>query len=365
MAILPIQLPKFILIIQKLCGYPRAYSGNEFHVDATKHVLRGIADAQTQFNSKNGKDGRLLEIVILNDQNQPSTAKEIAEYLSQDNDILAVIGHHSSEGTQAALSVYEKNSIALVSPTSTSSKLNSKNFFRTVGSTEVIASKYTSYIKDDLHLDRVAIFYHQDNEYSQTLTDDFSKAFQGRDGKISKLLDMSDPLLDLDKAIRHIKMDCKVEIALVLPSIETNCVALAIANKNVEQPQSPKLKLLFATSLPETPTLEKGGKAVEGAVLVMPCCAKESKYIEQAKSRWGQRNINWRVATSYDAAQALIEAIRSAKKTTREEILETLKMIDLPVDQTSGLGLKWSNDQANVHGRFCISKIHNHDFEVI
>jgi ABC-type branched-subunit amino acid transport system substrate-binding protein len=342
-----------------------AYSGNEFHLDAAKHVLRGVADTQTQFNKN--KDECLLEIVILNDKNQSNIAKEIAEYLSQNSDILAVIGHHSSESTKAALSVYEENSIAIVSPTSTSSKLHSNNLFRTIGSTKAIASKYVSYIKDYLHLDRVAIFYHKNNEYSQTLTDDFIKAFKNRGGTIELMRDMGNPHLDLDEEIKYIKMNCKVEIALVLPSIETNCVAIAIAHKNAQQPQSQQLQLLFATSLPENSMLEKGGAAVEGVVLVSPSLAKDSAYMKYAKDRWQQLDINWRVVTAYNATQAIIEAIERSTVVTRAAILENLENIVLDVDRTSGFGLSWSDTdaRANAHREYSVWQVRHGRFEEI
>lgn len=308
-----------------------AHFRNDFHINASNSVLRGIADAQTNFNKNNGKDGRLLEIVLANDNNQPLVAMEVAEYLALNRYILAIIGHHSSESTKAVLGIYQKALIPIVSPTSTSSKLYSSNFFRTIGSTEEIASKYVSYIID-LNLDRVAIFYHKDNEYSQTLKEDFTKVFQDRGGKITSLVDMSDSSLDIDEEIRHIKMDCKVKIALVLPSIETNCVAIAIANKNAKQSQ--KLQLLFATSLPETSTLEKGGAAVEEAVLVSPSLAKDSAYIKYAKDRWQQPNVNWRAVTAYNATQVIIEAIKLSTVVTREAILEHLGELDLLIDRT-------------------------------
>lgn len=344
-----------------------AYSGNEFHIDASKHVLRGIADAQTQFNQNNGKDGCWLEIAILNDRNQSIIAKEVAEYLARNSDILAVIGHHSSEGTQAALSVYEENSIAIVSPTSTSSKIHSENFFRTIGSTKMIANEYVAYIKDYLQLDRVAIFHHQDNEYSQTLTDDFVEAFANRGGKIELILDMGNPNLNLDKAIKDIRMNYKVEIALVLPSIETNCVAIAITNKNARQPQSQKLQLLFATSLPENSTLEKGGAAIEEVVLVSPSLVKESKYLQYAKDRWQQPDLNWRVATAYDATQTIIEAIELSTVVTRAAILANLEKIDLPLDRTSGFGLRWSRTDyhANAKVKYGVWQIHHGRFKEI
>jgi ABC-type branched-subunit amino acid transport system substrate-binding protein len=346
-------------------GVVVAYFRNDFHVNAANNVLRGIADAQTKFNKNNGKDGRLLEIVLANDHNHLLVAMEVSEYLALDKDILAIIGNHSSESTRAVLSIYEKELISLVSPTSTSSKLRSKIFFRTIGSTKEIASKYVSYIKDYLHLARAAIFYHKNNEYSQTLMEDFTKSFQDQGGKVTNLLDMSDPFLDLDEEIRRIKMDCKVEIALVLPSIETNCVAIAIANKNAKQSQ--KLQLLFATSLPETPILEKGGASVEGVVLVSPSLAKDSAYMKYTKDRWQQPTVNWRVVTAYNATQAIIEAIELSTVVTREAILENLKKFDLLVDRTLGFGLRPSqtNCHTNTKIKYSIWQIYHGQFKEI
>jgi ABC-type branched-subunit amino acid transport system substrate-binding protein len=144
-------------------------------------------------------------------------------------------------------------------------------------------------------------------------------------------------------------------------------VAIAIASENSTLEPQERLQLLFATSLPETPTLEKGLTAVEGAVLVSPCLAEESDYMQQARIRWGQQEINWRVATSYDATQALIEAIRLSEVPTREEILNNLEGLNLSVEQTSGFGLKWSESDyhSNAQRPYCIAQIRNRRFEEI
>lgn len=339
-----------------------AYSPqNDSHVDATKNVLRGVAQAQSKFNESQGKAGRLLEIIIANDFNQPQLAKELAKIFSDNEDILGIIGHHSSEGTQAALRIYEEKSIAVISPTSTSSKLKGKTFFRTIGSTKVVARKYAQYIQEHLKLDKIAIFYHENNEYSQTLKDDFEEAFQEGEGKIIKLIDMSNPLLDIKNLIKHIKTESNA--ALVISSIETNAVALAIATEN-SRLKSQRLQLLFSTSLPEL-TLEKGGDSLEGAVLVHPALAENSDYMKQARIRWQQQEINWRVATSYDATQAIIGAIRLSIVLTREEILKKLEGLNLPVEQTSGFGLNWDSDHSNTQRPYCIVQIRDHRFKEI
>jgi ABC-type branched-subunit amino acid transport system substrate-binding protein len=177
---------------------------------------------------------------------------------------------------------------------------------------------------------------------------------------------MSDPDLDIEGLITSIKT--KTKAMLAISSIEVNSVAIAIARANYEL-QSQKLQLLFTTSLPETLTIEKGGQAVEGVVLASPCLAENSDYMQQAKTRWEQQEINWRVATSYDAMQALIEAIKLSEELseepTREAILKNLEGLNLSINQTSGFGLNWSNSDyhSNAQRPYCITQIRNRRFE--
>ena len=351
-------------------GVVIAKAGNDFHEFASIQVLRGVADSQTEFNESDGKNGRLLEIDIRNDGNRPSDAEEIAQKFADDLSILAIVGHHSSESTKAALHIYEPRSIAVISPTSTSSTLSGRTFFRTVGSTQAVAIKYTDYIMDCLKLDKIAVIYHRGNTFSGTLKDDFEHAFsrrigsKGERGQITQPLDITDVSLHILESIEKIKQES--DAVLVISSIETNSVAIAIAFENFNLPQSQQLQLLFTTSLPETPTLEKGGKALEGTVLVSPCLAEASVYMKKARSRWEQE-IDWRVATSYDATQAIIEAINKSTVVTRESILENLETMVLDVDRTSGFGLNWSDTDyhANAQQQYSVWQVRHGRFEEI
>ncbi|NEQ82228.1 MAG: AAA family ATPase, partial [Moorea sp. SIO2I5] len=73
-----------------------------------KEILRGVAQAQHQFNNSEGLNGRFLEIAIANDGNDPAQAEKIAQALVKDKSILGVIGHDSSDATKAAIPVYDK-----------------------------------------------------------------------------------------------------------------------------------------------------------------------------------------------------------------------------------------------------------------
>jgi ABC-type branched-subunit amino acid transport system substrate-binding protein len=68
-------------------------------------------------------------VLIANDNNSPNQAKDIAESLASKGDILAVIGHYTSDSTIAAMEVYKKHQLSLISPTSSSINLQTSALF--------------------------------------------------------------------------------------------------------------------------------------------------------------------------------------------------------------------------------------------
>ncbi|MFM7439602.1 MAG: AAA-like domain-containing protein, partial [Snowella sp.] len=130
----------------------------DYYEKMAKEILRGVADAQDKFNKLGGKNGRLLEIVIANDGDEPKVVENVAQDLVTNTNILGIIGHNSSESSEKALPIYEKNNLALVSATSTSSKLKSLVLFRTVAPTTESAKKYAEYLKNQQKVDKLIIF---------------------------------------------------------------------------------------------------------------------------------------------------------------------------------------------------------------
>ncbi|MEC4816365.1 MAG: ABC transporter substrate-binding protein, partial [Scytonema sp. PMC 1069.18] len=141
--------------------------------DKAKEVLRGVAQAQNQFNELGGFNGQLLEIAIANDSNNPDKAQQVAQELVKDKTVLGVIGHFSSNATLAALGIYEKASLGIISSTSTSTLLtkDSKVFFRTVPSDATTGQTLAEYVWKNQSINRVVVFYgSSDNSpYSNSL----------------------------------------------------------------------------------------------------------------------------------------------------------------------------------------------------
>jgi ABC-type branched-subunit amino acid transport system substrate-binding protein len=348
-------------------------AGIDYHADAAKEILRGVADAQTEFNKKNGHKGRLLEIVIANDSNELPVSKLVARDLVDNKAILAVIGHHSSESTFAALDIYQTGKMPIVSPSSSSSQLHKDVFFRTIQSTEEAAILYAKYFRKNFNLAKIATFYDTgkyssgSDAYSKSLKTDFDKAFSKLGGKLEEVenIALDNPLLNLSKVIQDLNHK-KVKVAFLISGVKTNSVSIAIARENAKLSVGKRLKLIGVMALSQQELLMRGGTALEGMILAGPCSNKQSEYIKKATSRWETNIINWRLSTAYDATKALIHAIRSSKTPTRPEILAQLSSLKLPIEETSGFGLVFSDsNHANINRKYCLFERHNYQLREI
>jgi ABC-type branched-subunit amino acid transport system substrate-binding protein len=150
------------------------------------NILRGVAQAQDQAI----RAGLGLQVILVDDQNDVRLARQLAEELVRRKEILAVVGHHVSDATRAALEVYDSAGMVLISPTSTSEELATytlkKNniFFRTVPSDRATATFMASFLLNRTTARTVAVFYNPDKSYSRSLAGAFKETFQALQGKV-------------------------------------------------------------------------------------------------------------------------------------------------------------------------------------
>ena len=302
---------------------------------SAEEILRGVADAQTKFNEVEGMNGQLLEIVIANDGNEPTIAAGVAQKLSNDPKIVAVVGHNASDASQAALPIYEKNGLAMVSSTSTATSLSSKVFFRSVASNEIIGKSLAKYAPAS-ELKKVAVFYNPQSSYSSSLEKSFANELQKLGGQIVQTIDISNPRFNPKEEIAALQD--RVNTIVLFPNKDLISVAISVARANYELAPDRRLKIMGGDSMYDPMTITGGGNAVEGLTLVVPWFA-QTPYAKKAEKRWlGQ--VNWRTATSYDAILALTNSL--SDNTSRASILQNLASINLASNETSGENFKFS-----------------------
>ncbi len=316
--------------------------------DNAQEILRGVAQAQDQFNNNQGSNGLLLKVVIVNDSNNPEEAKQVVQEIVKDDSILGVIGHNSSDVTKAVIPAYKKAGLAIISSTATSNLLKSSVFFRVVDSDEIAGKKLAQYT-NRLGFKKVVIFNNPNSAYSQSITEAFTNKFKKMGGKVLPTIDLSDKEFDPREEVRISIKEFQAEAAILFPDTEHTNATIEIAKANKDNKLPSPLSLLGGHTLYSNDTLIKGRKAVEGMILSVPWFRETSQaraFAEKSGKKWGG-GISWRTATSFDATQAFIQALSkdNTQDNTWAKVLERLQKVKLNNNQTSGYPLQFKEGE--------------------
>ena len=319
--------------------------------EMSKEILRGVAQAQYEFNNHGGLKGRLLNFVIADDNDDPSQAQIVSQELIKDSNVLGVIGHASSTTSKATLPEYKNAGLAMISSSSSSTELSMKEFqvfFRTIPSDKQAGERLAKYaINQDIK--QVVIYYQQDDIYSESLKKAFEKSFTDKGGKVVRAKNLADPNLDAFDEVSHSVLKDEADAVVFFPKIGLIPTVINIAREQQKNRAKlpKKLKLLGGDSLYGADILTEGKEALEGLVLAVPWSAEKSSsknFAEQACNRWGG-GVSWETAASYDATQAFIKAMSQSGNPSRSTVLEQLKSITLSPNETSGDGLKFKDGE--------------------
>lgn len=288
------------------------------NLNVAKEMLRGVAQAQTEAI----RDNKLnLQVEIVNDNNNPDRAKQIARELVNDPSILAVVGHNSSDATLAAAPEYQKGKLVIISPTSDAQDLPKigNYVFRTILSISNQAEVLANYAVKKAGKTNVAICTDSQAKASESLKEEFTKAVATNGGKIAAVkCDLSDPTFNADTVISQ-AISQGADSLLLLPSVDRLTQGLDVAKANQR-----RLALFGSSTLYTIQTLQQGQAAVNGMVMAVawaPQAIPGNPFAENAVKLWGGE-VNWRSATAYDATEAIIAGLKQNQ--TREGLQQAL-----------------------------------------
>lgn len=291
--------------------------------NGSQEILRGVAQAQNEINQAGGINSVLLKVAIANDDNNEETAKQIATALVNNPEVLGVVGHWASQVTLAAAPVYDFGRLVAISPISTAVKLSrfSHYVFRTVPSDYVAARALADHMLSKLQLKNAAVFFNSQSTYSQSLKSEFVTAVSLGGGQVSREFDLSDPSFNAAQSVEQARSQ-GAQLLMLAANTGTLDKAMEVVQANQK-----RLSLLGGDDVYDLNTLKKGGEAAVAMVLAVPWHIEsdpKSDFPRQSRQLWGGANVNWRTAMAYDAAQALIAALkRSPSRTGIQQTLES------------------------------------------
>lgn len=291
------------------------------NLNVAQEILRGVAQAQDEVNQVGGINGVGLQVAIANDENDPAIAVKIATKLVQDAQVLAVVGHNSSNASVAAAPIYQTGQLVMISPSSSSNQLSGFGgyIFRTIPATRFLSDPLADYIVKTARKSRLAVCFDSQAPDNITFKDELMPALVANGGT----------LIPLDCDFAAATFNPKVAIAqaisngadamLLTPHVDRIQQAMALAQAN-----QGRLALFSSPTLYTIQTLQAGASAVNGLVLPVVWHPKQAahSFPQRAFRYWGG-TVNWRTATAYDATQAIIAGLKQSS--TRTGLQTTLK----------------------------------------
>ena len=328
--------------------------------DRAQEMLRGFAQAQDEVNQQGGINGVPLRLVIANDQDDPDNIEPLARELA-DSEILGVMGHNRTEVSRNAGQIYQEKNLVLVTPISVMDSLTDGTnpyLFRT---NRIDTRKGSQALADRMvetwGLQKVAIFSNPKLAYIRDMTAKFEKELLDKEGVVVEQFNLSEKDFDAKESLQQAK-EKGAEVILLLPSISTLEKTWEVLGRINNHPNDfGDLRVLGdIATLYRHETLQEGGEAAVDMVLAVAWSYDPSDpFSQRADELWGA-SVNWVTAMSYDAAQALIEAIqRSGDNPTRDKIQKVLADRDFSATGTSG-EIKFTSD-GDVPPGFALVKV--------
>jgi len=343
----------------------RRNQDGSLNANLAEELLRGIAQAQTEVNlgllkpnDSSNKDfpgqGFLqprairkkgLKVIIADDGNIKSYAIKRANYLVAQPDILAVIGHYTSDMTVETVDIYDGNKLVAISPGSTTEELTRKPrkfFFRTAPTTSIEAES----LVNQLLLageKKATVFYNPNSPFSASLWEEFKKQFESQGGatfRIRNYYDLSKNKnnFNAEAAIKEVEKGGKTAI-LVLPdgqvtdSLE-NALAMIKANGDRNWVVGPWT--LYDPRTLELATQLKSVEKLGISVFWHPLTSFDKKFPQNVEKLWGGP-VNTRAALTYDAARTLIKALEEQPEPSREGMQKTLADPNFKAEGATGI----------------------------
>lgn len=327
------------------CGKPEPYrigfvAGTSGRVADLGTAGRNAAIlAVEQKNAAGGINGRPVELILRDDEQNPETAKRVFQELV-DQKVEAVVGPMTSAMAVAMTPLADASHVLLVSPTVTSTDFSGKDdyFFRVIASTKAYATQSARFQRETLGVARFAAIYDVRNaSYTESWLRDFRETFERMGGRVELVVPFrsgSDVhFADLARQLLAAKTQ---GIVIVANSVDTAQLCQQIRALDA------KVGLVGAEWASTEKLIELGGKAVEGMYLsqFLDRDSDEQAYqvFRQAYRQRFNQEPGFAGVASFDATQVVMAGLE--KRQNGQSLKEAL----LAQREFRGLQEKFSFD---------------------
>jgi branched-chain amino acid transport system substrate-binding protein len=292
-----------------------------------QNFVEGVRLALDEVNGQGGVNGVTFKVQTYDDRADPTEATSVAQRISTNDDVLAVIGHYTSGTVFAAQPVYDRAKIPHFTPSASHPDLtkNGEYTFRLWSSIEEYQPQGAEFAVSDLGLNKQAIIY-VNNDWGKASFDAWTATVEENGGEVV----LVETVLDGDK-------DFKSQLDKVAASDADGLVLLTYYPEGaliVSQAKSLGIDLPVAASATfmEPQFLEVAGDAANGIIFNTefhedrPIPAVQ-EFVAKFHEKYPGKDIGLYHPTAYDAALMIVEAVANVGP-DREKVRDYIVNLD-------------------------------------
>ncbi len=183
-------------------GIIAPFSGSD--LTSGQEGIKGIKTAmQLQPYLENGDR---IELIELDDKNEPALTVQLLERLVFEDEVAAIITFSSSDPVLAMAEMADEFKTPILAAVATHPDITKNNgFINQLGFDDnfqgIVAALF---VRDDLMIDRVAVFNNPNSSYSSHLAHEFKKKFKSIGGEITDSISLNKHSLDFTDVMKRI-----------------------------------------------------------------------------------------------------------------------------------------------------------------
>lgn len=275
----------------------------------------GVQLAVEQRNAAGGINGRPVELVVRDDEQNPDTARRVVGELVSQN-IELIIGPMTSSMAMAVMPQINSSKSILLSPTVTTTDLSGKddNFLRVISATTDYASKSARYQYDKAGTRTVAVLYDAGNKsYTESWLSGFRTVFTALGGKIILVKSFQSGKDIVFQPLVQELLTAKADSVLVI----SNAVDSALICQQLRK-LAPHQRITLSEWASTERFIELAGTSAEGVVIAQLLDRNDTSkryldFLTAYRNRFKQEP-GFAGVTGYDSAMIALEALTLRKK---------------------------------------------------